>query len=60
MPPGSRLEFTWIPVAVAAFAGLLAAVPGSLIASFRAARSRPRRRWAKPRCPGAASARSAC
>ncbi|WP_430383136.1 FtsX-like permease family protein [Streptomyces sp. P10-4] len=41
MPPGSRLEFTWIPVAVAAFAGLLAAVPGSLIASFRAARSRP-------------------
>lgn len=41
MPPGSQLEFTWIPVAVAAFAGLLAAVPGSLIASFRAARSRP-------------------
>ncbi|MFF9348208.1 ABC transporter permease [Streptomyces sp. NPDC014734] len=41
MPPGSELEFTWIPVAVAAFAGLLAAVPGSLIASFRAARSRP-------------------
>lgn len=51
MPPGSVLEFSWIPVAVAAFAGLLAAVPGSLIASFRAARSRPAEALAESAVP---------
>ncbi|MGW7579381.1 ABC transporter permease [Streptomyces sp. NPDC054765] len=41
LPPGTELTFSWFPVAAAAFTGLLAAVPGSLIASHRAARSRP-------------------
>ncbi|MFJ5804404.1 ABC transporter permease [Streptomyces decoyicus] len=41
LPPGTELTFSWLPVAAAALTGLLAAVPGSLIASHRAARSRP-------------------
>ncbi|KIZ17630.1 ABC transporter permease [Streptomyces natalensis] len=41
LPPGTELAFSPLPIAAAAVTGLLAAVPGSLIASYRAARSRP-------------------